>query len=231
VGRLRRALGAAKVGHGGTLDPLATGVLPIAFGEATKVINFIVDADKRYRFTVRWGEARRTDDAEGAVVATSAHRPTASAIEAGLARWMARSSRSRRGATRRSRSMEKTAYALARARPSRPPGGAPGSTSTELVLVDLPDADHAVLEVRAQGHLRAQPGRDLAEGLGTVGHVSGAARLAVGPFRATPQFRWICLTELGHSAAALERFAPDFLTRWPTSRRVAVTGAEAEAHP
>src|SRR3954453_23322359 len=80
VGQVKRAFGAAKVGHGGTLDPLATGVLPIAFGEATKVIGFVMDAEKRYRFVVRWGESRTTDDAEGAVVATSAGLPTEAAI-------------------------------------------------------------------------------------------------------------------------------------------------------
>src|SRR5579862_7248761 len=87
VGKLRRAFGAAKAGHGGTLDPLATGVLPIAFGEATKVMGFVVDTDKRYRFTVRWGEARTTDDAAGEVLETAAGRPGEDAIRAVLPRF------------------------------------------------------------------------------------------------------------------------------------------------
>jgi tRNA pseudouridine55 synthase len=68
VGKARRITGAAKVGHSGTLDPLATGVLPLAFGEATKTVAYVMDGAKTYRFTVAWGEARATDDAEGAVI-------------------------------------------------------------------------------------------------------------------------------------------------------------------
>jgi tRNA pseudouridine55 synthase len=80
LGRARRLLGGKKVGHGGTLDPLATGVLPLAFGEATKLIPYVMDGDKEYEFTVRWGEARSTDDAEGKIVAESPHRPTEAQI-------------------------------------------------------------------------------------------------------------------------------------------------------
>ena len=75
VGRVRRLTGAAKVGHAGTLDPMATGVLPMALGEATKIVSYLMDGAKAYRFTVRWGEQRDTDDAEGEVVATSDARP------------------------------------------------------------------------------------------------------------------------------------------------------------
>src|SRR5882724_7486996 len=76
VSLVRRATGAAKAGHAGTLDPLASGVLPVALGEATKTVPFVTGGRKRYRFTLRWGEARSTDDAEGDVVATSVVRPT-----------------------------------------------------------------------------------------------------------------------------------------------------------
>src|SRR3546814_1012123 len=69
--RVRRLAGDAKTGHGGTLDPLATGVLPLALGEATKTVSYAMDGEKAYRFRLRWGEARDTDDAEGAVIATS----------------------------------------------------------------------------------------------------------------------------------------------------------------
>ena len=75
VGAVRRAFGAQKAGHAGTLDPLATGILPIALGEATKTVPFVMDGRKTYRFTVRWGEERDTDDADGRVVATSEARP------------------------------------------------------------------------------------------------------------------------------------------------------------
>ena len=84
VAAVRRLTGAAKLGHAGTLDPLASGVLPIACGEATKTMPYLADAQKRYRFTLVWGERRSTDDAEGAVVATSEVRPDADAVAAVL---------------------------------------------------------------------------------------------------------------------------------------------------
>ena len=82
VGAVRRAFDAQKAGHAGTLDPLATGILPIALGEATKTVPFAVDGQKVYRFAVRWGAETTTDDAEGAVVASSETRPERAAIEA-----------------------------------------------------------------------------------------------------------------------------------------------------
>ena len=87
MNRVRRAAGAAKAGHGGTLDPLATGVLPVAFGEATKTVGYVVDGQKLYRFTVKWGEQRDTDDAEGEVIAVSSVRPTAADIRGVLDRF------------------------------------------------------------------------------------------------------------------------------------------------
>src|SRR5215470_3020731 len=84
VGTVRRLTGAAKAGHGGTLDPLATGLLPVALGEATKTAAYVLGGSKRYRFTLRWGEARSTDDAEGTVIATSPVRPSAAEIRAAL---------------------------------------------------------------------------------------------------------------------------------------------------
>src|SRR5919108_67933 len=84
VAHVRRITQAEKAGHGGTLDPLATGVLPIALGEATKTVAWAMAGRKTYRFTLRWGEARDTDDAEGRVTAESAMRPDAAAIEAAL---------------------------------------------------------------------------------------------------------------------------------------------------
>ena len=88
VNRLRRQLDARKVGHGGTLDPLATGLLPLAFGEATKTVSYVMDGEKTYRFKVRWGERRDTDDAEGQVTASAETRPTAEEIEALLPRFV-----------------------------------------------------------------------------------------------------------------------------------------------
>src|SRR5262249_10523909 len=85
VAVVKRAFAAKKAGHAGTLDPLATGVLPIALGEATKTVSFVMDGRKAYRFTVRWGVETDTDDAEGRVIATSPVRPDAGAIRAALA--------------------------------------------------------------------------------------------------------------------------------------------------
>jgi tRNA pseudouridine55 synthase len=80
VAVVRRLFDAEKAGHGGTLDPLASGILPVALGEATKTVAWAMAARKTYRFTLRWGEARETDDAEGAVTATSDRRPTRAEI-------------------------------------------------------------------------------------------------------------------------------------------------------
>ena len=88
VSVVKRLTQAQKVGHGGTLDPLATGVLPIAMGEATKTVAYVMDARKAYEFTLRFGEARDTDDAAGAVIATSELRPTDDEIRAALPQFL-----------------------------------------------------------------------------------------------------------------------------------------------
>src|SRR5437762_8730764 len=82
VGIVKRVFDAQKAGHAGTLDPMATGILAVALGEATKTVPYAMDADKVYRFTARWGEARDSDDAEGSVTATSSNRPARVDIEA-----------------------------------------------------------------------------------------------------------------------------------------------------
>lgn len=226
VGKVRRLFGAAKVGHGGTLDPLASGVLPIAFGEATKVIGFVMDAAKRYLFTVRWGEARTTDDAEGAVEATSPVRPDAAAIAGVLPRFV--------GAIEqlppRFSALKvdgQRAYALARA--GEPVALAPRRVEIRsLVLTGQPDTDHATFEVACgKGTYVRSLARDLAVALGTVGHVAALRRLQVGPFRAETAITLDLLTGLGHSPAAFERLLP-ILTPLADIPAVAVTGAEAE---
>jgi tRNA pseudouridine55 synthase len=88
IGRVRRVTNAQKLGHAGTLDPLATGILPIALGEGTKTIPFVQDRDKVYRFTITWGEERNTDDAEGEVTATSQKRPAADDIQKLIPRFL-----------------------------------------------------------------------------------------------------------------------------------------------
>src|SRR5262245_44429901 len=171
VGKMRRLFNAAKAGHGGTLDPLATGILPIALGEATKTIPYIMDGRKRYRFTIRWGEARATDDAEGAVTATSDRRPSEAEIRAALPGFVGEieqvpptySAIHVDGAR---------AYDLARA-------GEAVDLAPRVVtihsfgLVSLDDPDHATFDVASgKGAYMRALGRDLALSLGTCGHIS-----------------------------------------------------------
>ncbi|HEY2843491.1 MAG TPA: tRNA pseudouridine(55) synthase TruB, partial [Bryobacteraceae bacterium] len=88
VAIVRRVFDAQKAGHAGTLDPMATGVLAVALGEATKTVPYAMESEKTYRFTARWGEARDTDDTEGRVIATSDVRSTREQIEAALPRFL-----------------------------------------------------------------------------------------------------------------------------------------------
>lgn len=181
VAKVRRVAGGTKTGHAGTLDPLATGVLPVALGEATKTMAFAMDGRKRYRFAVRFGEQRDTDDAEGAVVAESAARPTRAAIEAvlpcfcGAIEQVPPAFSAIKVGGRR-------AYALARAH--EPIALAPRAVTVDAIaLIDYPCADHAEFEVAAgKGVYMRSLARDLALACGTVGHIAWLRRLAVGPF-------------------------------------------------
>ncbi len=174
---------AQKAGHAGTLDPLATGVLPIAFGEATKTVPYIMAAEKRYRFTARWGAATTTDDTEGTAIATSDHRPTAAEIEAVLDRFTGEIEQAPPQFSAVKVGGER-AYDLAR--DGQTVDLAPRLIDIhELRLVETPDRDHAVLEaVTGKGAYVRALVRDMARALGTEGHVSELRRLAVGPFRA-----------------------------------------------
>ena len=118
VNRVRRGFDAQKAGHGGTLDPLATGILPIAFGAATKTVPYVMDGTKLYRFTLSLGEARDTDDADGEVTQTSDMRPTDDQLRAALLPSRATSCKSRR-CFRPSKSAGERAYDMARE--GRPP--------------------------------------------------------------------------------------------------------------
>jgi tRNA pseudouridine55 synthase len=207
VSAVRWALGAAKAGHAGTLDPLATGLLPIAMGEATKTLPYIVDSRKSYRFTVRWGEARDTDDSEGAIVATSAHRPEPAAIEAALPQFV--------GVIEQvppSYSAIKVegrrAYALARADvpivlPARP------ILIERIALVAIPDADHAVFDVACgKGAYMRALARDMAVVLGTVGHVAALRRTVVGPFTEQDAITLDKVQAVRHSDAVPQQVLP-----------------------
>ncbi len=208
VAVVRRLTGAARVGHGGTLDPLATGVLPIALGEATKTVSYAMDGSKLYRFTVRWGEARATDDSEGAVTETSPHRPDRAAIERALPAFTGEIEQvppiysAIKVDGRR-------AYEIARSGEAPPEMVSRRVKVEQFQLVDMPDADHAVFEVRSgKGTYMRALARDLARALGTVGHVAQLRRLAVGPLVEKTAISLDQLASLVHSARLAEALMP-----------------------
>lgn len=227
LGAARRAFGAAKAGHGGTLDPLASGVLPIAFGEATKTVAFVMNGEKSYRFAVAFGSATATDDEEGEITATSDVRPDDAAIAAMLPRFTGRIVQvpPRFSAIKIA---GKRAYALAR-------GGAevdipPREVEIRrLVLVSRPDPDHAVLAADCgKGTYVRALARDIAAALGTVGHVSELRRTRCGPFSEADAISLDNLPPLGHSAPSLGLLVP-VATVLDDIPALAVTEAEAHA--
>jgi len=181
VGRTRWLYDAAKAGHAGTLDPLATGILPIAFGEATKTVPFAVDGAKTYRFTVRFGAETETDDTEGAVTQTSDKRPKPAEIEAALPRFTGdiqqippRFSALKVDGAR--------AYDLARGREEfeLPPRTV---TIDRLEIVGIPDPGTCVLEADCgKGTYVRALARDLGRALHCLGHISALRRRRVGGF-------------------------------------------------
>ncbi|MEJ0063216.1 MAG: tRNA pseudouridine(55) synthase TruB [Alphaproteobacteria bacterium] len=202
LGKARRLLGAKKAGHGGTLDPLASGVLPLAFGEATKLISFVMDGRKEYRFTVRWGEARTTDDAEGDVTAVSEVRPTETAIRAALPGFIGDISQTPPIFSAIKVAGER-AYDLARA-------GEKVELASRIVqvfdfqLISIDDNDHASFAVTCgKGTYVRSLARDLALKLGTAGYVSALRRDRSGPFTLDRAISLENLAELSHKGEAL----------------------------
>jgi tRNA pseudouridine55 synthase len=207
VSRVRRLFGAQKAGHGGTLDPLASGVLPIALGEATKTVPFVMDGRKEYRFTLHFGEARSTEDAEGEVTATSAARPTDTAIRGALAAFIGEIEQTPPAYSALKIDGQR-AYDLARAgeavemKPRK-------VTIDRLELLGRSDADHADFVVGCgKGTYIRSLGRDLALALGSVGHLSALRRTAAGPFREEAAISLSKLEALGHIPALLGVLAP-----------------------
>ncbi len=199
VARVRAITDAAKAGHAGTLDPLATGVLPIALGEATKTVAWVMDGSKAYRFTVRWGEERDTDDTEGTVTETSDVRPSEVEIGAALPQFIGTIEQTPpaysaiKVAGRRS-------YALARA-DEEVSLEARTVRIESFELVEIPGQDHAVFEVHCgKGVYIRSLARDLARALGTFGHVCQIRRLAAGPFNEARAISLDHLDALRHSA-------------------------------
>ena len=181
VGLVRRLYDAQKAGHAGTLDPLATGILPIALGEATKTVPYAVDGVKHYRFTVRWGAETETDDAEGKETTTSDARPTREAIEATMQDFVGEIMQVP-PAYSAIKVDGNRAYDLARdgetvilqARPVH---------VKELTLIETPDRDTAVFETRCgKGTYVRALARDMGRTLGCRGHLIALRRTRVASF-------------------------------------------------
>ncbi len=229
VTRVRRLFEAEKAGHAGTLDPLATGVLPIAFGEATKTVPYAVEGAKEYRFTIRFGAETDTDDAEGKVVASSDRRPSRAEIEAGLGEFTGEIEQvpPRYSAVRVDGAR---AYDLARdeedfeLKPRR-------VSIARLALVAHPDQDRCVLEARCgKGTYVRAIARDLGRALGTLGHVEVLRRTRVGPFdeaRAVPLAKLEALAESGGHEALLTALEP-VETALGDIPALALSGADAD---
>jgi tRNA pseudouridine55 synthase len=207
VAKARWALDAAKAGHAGTLDPGATGLLAVAFGEATKTVPFVADAAKAYRFTVRWGAATSTDDAAGEVLATSEARPGPAEVEAALAAF---TGDILQVPPQVSAVKVEGARAYARARAGETLDLAPRPLHVErLALVATPDRDTAVLEMTCGkgGYVRSIA-RDLGRALGCLGHVETLRRLWSGPFTLDQAVDWPTLQAEARTPALEVRLLP-----------------------
>jgi len=226
VATVRRAFDAAKAGHAGTLDPLATGILPIALGEATKVVAMVMDSAKRYRFTLRWGEERDTDDAEGEVVAGSPERPDANAIEQALRPFHGEVEQVPPTYSAIKIAGER-AYDLAR--DGRPPALEPRLVRIDsLTLLDLPDRDHAVFELACgKGAYVRSVARDLGRALGCFGYVADLRRTAVGAFTEETAISLDKINELRHKEA-LDQILLPVETALADIPALAITGSEAD---
>ena len=201
VSIVRRVFNAQKAGHAGTLDPLAEGILPIALGEATKTIPFVMDGEKTYRFTVKWGEATSTDDREGEIVGESPVRPTESGIETALRGFLGPIEQVPPQFSAIKVNGER-AYDLARE----------GETvalkartvtiyEAELLNIDGPDA--ASFEICcSKGTYVRSLARDLGEALGTKAHVTRLRRLSTGPVSEEGSILLDKIKEFGNSAPA-----------------------------
>ncbi|MBV1707912.1 MAG: tRNA pseudouridine(55) synthase TruB [Hyphomicrobiales bacterium] len=180
VSRLKFLFNAKKAGHAGTLDPLATGILPIAFGEATKTVPFVQDGEKAYRFTIAWGAETSSDDAEGEVTATSDMRPSAAQVEALLPRFIGEITQIPPAFSAIKIGGER-AYDLARS-------GAvldmpPRQVTIHALRLVHADAGSATLEAECgKGTYVRAIARDLGRALGCYGHVIALRRTRVGPF-------------------------------------------------
>ena len=207
VSRVRRAFNAQKAGHAGTLDPLAGGVLPIALGEATKTVPYLMDADKSYRFTIAWGEATASFDREGTVTATSDVRPSPEDVARLLPSFVGEIDQIPPAFSAIKVDGER-AYDLARE-------GVEFDLAPRRVMihraavVEAPDADHIEIEIDCgKGTYVRALARDLASGLGACGHVSSLTRTRVGAFELADSITLEKLETMCHMHAGSEVLLP-----------------------
>jgi tRNA pseudouridine55 synthase len=206
VGAVRRIFDAQKAGHAGTLDPLATGILAIALGEATKTVPFVQDSMKRYRFTAQWGQARDTDDAEGKVTATCDIRPTQAQIEAMLPRFTGALTQVPPAYSAIKVDGER-AYDLARDGESVTLE--PRQVAVAEARLLAAGADAAEFEILCgKGTYVRSWVRDIALALGTLGHVTALRRTLLGPFSEKDATPLDTLTPFMHSPAAFAYLKP-----------------------
>ena len=203
VSRIRRLFDAQKAGHAGTLDPLASGILPIALGEATKTVPMMMEAQKVYRFTINWGVSTDSVDREGEIVGRSDVRPTVDQVKAALPAFVGEIDQTppRFSAIKVDGAR---AYDLARdgvefELPSR------RVTIHSAEVSGAPDADHVEITIRTgKGVYVRSLARDLAAVLGAEGHVSALRRERVGPFSTQNAVTLDSLEEMVHRGAASE---------------------------
>ena len=210
VSVIKRLFSAKRAGHAGTLDPLASGCLPIALGEATKTVPFVMDGRKIYRFAIRWGEERDTDDAEGRAVELSDARPTPQAIEALLPRFVGAIEQVPPRFSAIKIDGER-AYDIARDG-EEPELKARPVNIDRLALIETQDADHSEFEAECgKGTYVRALARDLGRALGCFGHVAALRRIAVGPFAERDMISLEEVQALCHRASAGEGSLADAL--------------------
>lgn len=226
VGAIKRITNAQKVGHAGTLDPFATGILPIALGEATKTVQYMMKDEKEYRFTVRWGEARNTDDIEGETTQTSDHRPTKTDILNSIPSFIG-TIRQVPPAFSAIKIGGERAYKLARE-------GVPLDMQArdvqihDLSLIEYRDHDHAVFETCCgKGTYIRALARDLALKMGSFGHLVDLRRTRVGSFYEKNAISLDKLEKLWQCPAEFEGLLP-VTTPLDDIPAVALTEAQAD---
>lgn len=207
VGAVRRIFDANKAGHAGTLDPLASGVLPIALGEATKTLPYVVDTEKSYQFTLKWGEATTTDDREGEITDRSDARPSEAEIIAGLIDFIGEIEQVPPAFSAIKVNGER-AYDMAR-RGDTVKLAARRIWIKRFELVEMRDADQAVFSViSGKGTYMRSLARDLALRVGTVGHIAELRRTAVGKFAVEDAISLDELDTIGQNTAASGALLP-----------------------